>query len=278
MRKEVSADVRNSPMPGLKMSSKCVESLHSLNPLLRLARESGSEVSDEDPSPAVESESEASISDVEEAPATTQPYMALLQSLTKDSASSAPPRAKRRKLDHQSKKDQVPSTVGEEEQESDAEDRDVDLVDEPVEELGSEIDLENDVDDDLPDATDPFESHFVNPDEAKYNIRFEGIRSNTYQSKQLEIYGWRVVRSIPGKDPEQASQPPTTIPGPSSLKLKHRLIGTMDKLRPTFDKLEQVLYPITFGYQDLLFCGRSVSNSDNLRRMACLHAVNHVFK
>lgn len=204
--------------------------------------------------------------------------MALMQSLTKDSASSAPPTAKRRKLDHQPKKDQEPSTIGEEKQESDAEDRDVDLVDEPEEELGNEIELENDVDDDLLDATDPFESHFVNPDHAKYNIRLEGTRSNAYQLKQSELNGWRIVSSIPGQDPDQSIRPLTTIPGPSSLKLKHRLIGTMDKLRPTFDKLEQVLYPITFGYQDLLFCGRSVSNSDNLRRMACLHAVNHVFK
>lgn len=166
----------------------------------------------------------------------------------------------------------------EEKQEEDAEDRDVDLVDEPEEEPGNEIDPENDVDDDLPDETDPFESHFVNPDSAKYNIRLEGIQSNAYQPKQLEINGWRIVSSIPGQDPDQTSQPLTTIPGPSSLKLKHRLIGTMNKLRPAFDKLEQVLYPITFGYQDLLLCGRSASNSDSLRRMASLHAVNHIFK
>ncbi|KAI1112208.1 DUF1253-domain-containing protein [Nemania sp. NC0429] len=248
------------------------------NARLEDVEESGSEVSDEAPSSAVESESEASISDVEEAPATNQPYMALMQSLTKDSASSAPPSAKRRKLDHQPKRDQVPSTVEEEKQESDAEDRDVDLVDEPEEEPGNEIDLEHDVDDDVPDETDPFESHFVNPDGTKLNIRLDGIRSNAYQPKQSEINGWRIISSIPSEDPDQASQPLTTIAGPSSLKLKHRLVGTMDKLRPTFDKLEQVLYPITFGYQDLLFCGRSASNSDDLRRMACLHAVNHVFK
>ncbi|KAI0407654.1 hypothetical protein F4802DRAFT_552793 [Xylaria palmicola] len=205
--------------------------------------------------------------------------MALMQSLTKDSASSAAPSAKRRKLDHQPAKDEVPPTVEEKEESSDDEERDVDLVDEPEEEPPNEVDLEDDEgDDDVPDATDPFETHFVSPDSAEYNTRLKGIQSNSYQPKQVERNGWRVFTSTPGQDSDQTSQPPASLPGSSSLKLKHRLVGTANKLRPTFDKLEQVLYPITFGYQDLLFCGRSPDNSDSLRRMACLHAVNHVFK
>ncbi|KAI0456946.1 hypothetical protein F5B21DRAFT_119678 [Xylaria acuta] len=205
--------------------------------------------------------------------------MALMQSLAKDSASSAAPSAKRRKLDHQPPQDEVPSAVDEKKEPSDDEERDVDLVEEPEEEPANEVDPDEDGDDDdIPDATDPFETHFVNPDSAEYNTRFKGIQSNVYQAKQMEKNGWRIVRSIPGHDSDQTRQPPTTLSGSSNLKLKHRLIEIANKLRPTFDKLEQVLYPITFGYQDLLFCGRSANNSENLRRMACLHAVNHVFK
>ncbi|KAI0912284.1 DUF1253-domain-containing protein [Ustulina deusta] len=253
------------------------------NTRLEDVEESGSEISDEAPASDVEYDTEASISDVEETPATTQPYIALMQSLAKDSASSAPPTAKRRKLDHQPRKEEVPSTVEEEKGElSDDEERDVDLVEEPEEEPADEIDLEHDDDgdddDDISDTTDPFETHFVNPDSTEYNTRLRAILSNVYQPKQQEKNGWRTFRSIPGQNPDQTNQPPATLPGPSGLKLKHRLIETTIKLRPTFDKLEQVLYPITFGYQDLLFCGRSTSNSENLRRMTCLHAVNHVFK
>ncbi|KAI0479629.1 DUF1253-domain-containing protein [Xylaria cf. heliscus] len=250
------------------------------NARLEDVEESGSEVSDEAPSSDVESESEAdSTSDVEESPTITQPYMALMQSLAKDSALSAPPSAKRRKLDHQTPQDEMPSVVDENEEPSDDGERDVDLVEEPEEEPVNEVDLEDDDDDDdIPDATDPFETHFVNPDSAEYNTRLKGIQSNVYQPKQMEKNGWRIVRSIPGHDSDPTRQPPTTLPGSSVLKLKHRLIETANKLRPTFDKLEQVLYPITFGYQDLLFCGRNANNSENLRRMACLHAVNHVFK
>lgn len=223
----------------------------------------------------------ASGSDTEEKPAANQPYLALLESLTKDSVSSSAPSAKRRKLDHEPKQQQIPAPVQEEEDiNSGDEQEDIDHVEEPEEGPGHEdeqVDEDSD-DDDIPDASDPFETHFVNPDSIEYNIRLKGIQSNTHQSKQLEKNSWRVLRSIPGPESDRTNQQLTTFQGPSSLKLKHRLIETSQKQRPTFDKLEQVLYPVTFGYQDLLFCGRNANNSENLRRMACLHAVNHVFK
>ncbi|KAI1824575.1 DUF1253-domain-containing protein [Xylaria intraflava] len=245
---------------------------------LENVEESNSEMSDE-ASPESESESDASISDTEETPATAQPYMALMQSLAKDSASSVRPSAKRRKLDHQPLDDGAPSTLEQEREAPSADEtHDVDLVEEPEEIPNDEAEIgDGDDDDDVPDATDPFETHFVNPDSVEYNTRLKGIQSNAYELKQLEKNGWRFARGIPGQGSDQTSQLPI-FSGPSNLKLKHRLIQTTNKLRPTFDTLEQVLYPITFGYQDLLFCGRNVSNSDNLRRMACLHAVNHVFK
>ncbi|KAI0434296.1 DUF1253-domain-containing protein [Xylaria sp. FL1042] len=251
------------------------------NTRLEDVEESDSEISDEAPESDVEDDTDASISDAGETPATTQPYLALMQSLAKDSLSNAAPTAKRRKLDHQPPKQEVPATVEEERGElPDDKEQDVDQVEEPEEEPANEVDLGSDEedDDDIPDTTDPFETHFVNPDSTEYSVRLKGTQSNAYQTKQLERNGWRTFTSTPGQGIDETSQPPTTLPGPSGLKLKHRLIETANKLRPTFDKLEQVLYPITFGYQDLLFCGRSPSNSENLRRMACLHSVNHVFK
>lgn len=206
-----------------------------------------------------------------------------MESLAKDSASSAAPTAKRRKLGHSVSKQEAPSKA-EVEKEADpgGEERDVDLVEEPEEEPSNEVELEDQDDDeddeDIPDAEDPFETHFVNPDNAEYNVRLKGVVSNIHQTKQLERNGWRIFKSIPGHAPDQKSQPPATLSGSSDLKLKHRLIEISNKLCPTFNKLEQILYPITFGYQDLLFCGRSTSNSENLRRMTCLHAINHVFK
>lgn len=207
--------------------------------------------------------------------ASKRPYLALMQSLAKDSA----PQAKRRKLAHKSEESRPKSKSEPEpdiEPASEDEDRDIDHVEEPEE--GPEADIEIDIhDDNEDDTTDPFETHFANPDQDMLKKSLKAIDSGEYTQTQHEQNGWKIVRNLPGKDLPQTKEP-AIISGPSSLKLKHRLVATANKLRPTFDKLEQVLYPLVFGYQDLLFCGRNVKNAENLRRMACLHAVNHIFK
>ncbi|CAJ2502568.1 Uu.00g099620.m01.CDS01 [Anthostomella pinea] len=252
----------------------------------RLAQieESDSEGSDEGSPSEEEPESEASESDEDEVQPTQKPYLALMESLAKES--SAAHSAKRRKLDHQPKKSQAasnaepdegsPSDDGDEET---AEQQDVDRVEDPEEEPDEGIVIgEDDGEEEIPDASDPFETHFVTPDESEFIKRLKGIQSDDYQPRQNEQNGWRLTTSIPGKDSSQTMRLPTTIPGPSALKLKQRLVESANKKRPNFDKLEQILYPLAFGYHDLLFCGRNVKNAESLRRMACLHAVNHIFK
>ncbi|KAI5923158.1 hypothetical protein F4810DRAFT_670589 [Camillea tinctor] len=250
--------------------------------------ESDSDVSmDAPPSEEEDHGSEISGSEDEEPQPAQRPYLALMQSLAKD-AKDAAPSAKRRKMDHQlkqskSKKQPEPEPVPEPEAAaSDEEERDVDLVEEPEEGPNDEIvtdeDDNEDDEDDIPDSSDPFETHFVNPDQDILARRLKSAKENDYQSKQFEKNGWKLVMNIPGKDAEQSISPPTTLSGPSNLKLKQKLAETSSKKKAAFDKLEQVLYPLAFSYQDLLFCGRTVKNAENLRRMACLHAVNHVFK
>ncbi|KAI0017681.1 DUF1253-domain-containing protein [Xylariomycetidae sp. FL0641] len=229
-----------------------------------------------------EYESEGSQSEDEPKQAANRPYLALMQSFAKEKDTT--PSAKRRKLDHKSKKNQSSSKAEPEQEapsdEEDEEGRDVDVVEEPEE--GPEDDVvpeeEEDDEDEVPDSTDPFETHFVNPNMDEFNRRLKCIEARDYKPRQFEQDGWRFTMGMPGEEAAKSLRPPTTVPGPSSLKLKHRLVETAEKRRPTFDKTEQILYPITFGYQDLLFCGRTVKNAENLRRMSCLHAVNHVFK
>ncbi|KAI0601478.1 hypothetical protein F4775DRAFT_396418 [Biscogniauxia sp. FL1348] len=215
----------------------------------------------------------------EETQPAQRPYLALMQSLSKDAA----PTAKRRKVDHQpreSKSKRLPEPEPEPEAAaSDEEERDVDLVEEPEEGPDDEMAMDDEDDeDDMPDSSDPFETHFVNPDPDTLAKRIKSAQDNDYQSKKSEKNGWKLVTNIPEKDVDQSIPPSTTLSGLSSLKLKQKLAETASKKKTTFDKLEQVLYPLTFSYQDLLFCGRTVKNAESLRRMACLHAVNHVFK
>ncbi|KAF3057984.1 U3 small nucleolar RNA-associated protein 25 [Daldinia childiae] len=222
------------------------------------------------------SENEGSGSEDEQEQATSRPYFALMQSLSKEPSA---PSAKRRKLDTQSeevkssKLNQKEATTTEEDEE-----RDVDHVEEAEEGPDNEIEMDDDDDEDVPDSSDPFETHFVNPDQNEVQKRIKAIQNNEYSQSHSEKNNWRLIRNFPGKDIAQPAALPPPIPGPSSLNLKHRLAETANRKRPTFDKLEQVLYPLTFAYNDILFCGRTARNAESLRRMACLHSVNHVFK
>ncbi|KAI0842664.1 DUF1253-domain-containing protein [Hypoxylon sp. FL0890] len=237
------------------------------------------EASEEEQPPSdEESEIDGSASEGEPDQATSRPYFALMQSLSKESSA---PHAKRRKLEHKSeepksstKPEQAQAATIEEDGE---EERDIDQVEEAEEEPEDEIVLDDD-DEDIPDSSDPFETHFVSPDQDILQKRLMAIQANEVSQSNSVQNGWRLIRNLPGKDSSQSTPLPPSISGPSSLKLKNRLVETASRKRPTFDKLEQVLYPLTFAYNDILFCGRTTRNAENLRRMACLHSVNHVFK
>ncbi|KAI1105082.1 DUF1253-domain-containing protein [Jackrogersella minutella] len=223
------------------------------------------------------SENEESGSEDGQEQATDRPYFALMQSLSKESSA---PNAKRRKLDYQP--EEVKSNTKIEQQEFAAvdedEERDVDLAEEAEEEPDDEVVVDDDDDDDIPDSSDPFETHFVSPNQDVLRRRLKAIKAHEYAQSHTEQNAWRLIRNLPGKDPAQPAPLPAPISGPSSLKLKHKLVEIASQKRPTFDNLEQVLYPLTFAYNDVLFCGRTTKNAENLRRMACLHGVNHIFK
>ncbi|KAH9892334.1 hypothetical protein F4778DRAFT_795233 [Xylariomycetidae sp. FL2044] len=242
--------------------------------------ESETEISEEEvPSEDGIEKEESEDSDDEEAQTSKRPYLALMQSLARASSKPSAPKAKRRKLEHEPEKSQ-PLAKPEPEAVLDAEEQDVDRVEEPEEgpDDGIVADNDDDEEEEVLDMSDPFETHFDNPDPEELEKRLKAIESNEYRTQQSEVNGWKIIRDDPGKDSSPLTRLPTTISGPANLKLKHKLIETATKKRSTFDQLEQVLYPITFGYQDLLFCGRNANNAESLRRMACLHAVNHIFK
>lgn len=218
-------------------------------------------------------EEEDDSEDEEQQVAPNKSYMALMAGLAKQSA----PNNKRRKLSHQNA---VERPSKRQEVESESEDNDVDVEEEPEEGPDAEITLEDEDDDDeddVPDTSDPFETHFSIPDEDQVSKRIKAVQVNEYSVSQVELNGLRLTRSVPGKAPGDSERLLSLMPDTSALKLKKKLRETAAK-KPALDKLEQVLYPITFGYNDLLFCNRTPKNAGKLRRMACLHAVNHIFK
>lgn len=201
---------------------------------------------------------------------TVKPYAALLQSLAAD----APP-AKRRKMDTGS----APVEDGSDEDEDMEELAHVDEVEE--EEEGPETAIDGTLDDDTDeeeeeDLSDPFEAHFANPDDNVLARRLKNLKKGVMTQKKELVKIGRAVVAVPEADEQMDF--PAPISTPAGLKLKQKLAGPISKQRSKFDDLESTTAGALFNYKDVLYCERHPSNSERLRRLACLHAVNHVYK
>jgi U3 small nucleolar RNA-associated protein 25 len=237
-------------------------------------RRSDEESDSEDYSDESASEEEASDEDISDdddivEASAVKPYAALLQSLTADSA----PAAKRRKLDTSSGQQVAQDSEDEEEEITN-----VDDVEE--EEEGPETAVEGALDeDDDEDASDPFEANFANPDSNVLSRRLNNLKNGIWSLKKIAVKNvGKAVVAVPEKDaPEQATLP-AAINGPAGLVLKKKLIDPVTKQRDSFNPLEQNMAASIFNYRDILFCDRTAANAENLRRLTCLHAINHIFK
>ncbi|KAL2071587.1 hypothetical protein VTL71DRAFT_12822 [Oculimacula yallundae] len=231
------------------------------------AENSDSEVSSEE-----EDVSEVESSDEEDEPApVVRSYASLMQGFTTEAA----PQAKRRKLEHVSQ----PLPIDEdEEQDLNANLDDDDQVEEPEE--GPETAIEGilEDEDEFEYSSDPFEAHFAVPDDNVLARRLKALELNQWSTQKIlnPILGKAVV-GLPEKE-ESKTATPATISSSGDLKLKQKLAKAMAEQKPTFDPLEKAIAPLIFGYQDVFYCERNTTKSESLRRLTCLHAVNHVFK
>jgi U3 small nucleolar RNA-associated protein 25 len=244
------------------------------NILTRIFRESEDEENESGSEPEEDVSGEEGSEDEDDKDA-SRPYMKLIKSFTEGSDRS---NTKRRKLDHS---DGPQTTSNEDKLAGDDEGgpEDVDLVEEPEEDPGEML-TEGylDDEDDQPDTSDPFETHFANPDEASVSKNVKASEKDEWATKRFASKGLRIVGSVPKTGDEDEISLPSPISGPSALKLKRRLQVSIEKKRPKFDTVEQTLAPHVSGYDDVLYCNRSAVNGESIRRLACLHAVNHVFK
>ncbi|PVH85347.1 U3 small nucleolar RNA-associated protein 25 [Cadophora sp. DSE1049] len=232
------------------------------------AEKSDSEESSED-----EEASDVELSDEEDESApVVRSYASLMQSF----AAEAGPQAKRRKLDHVAELVQL----DDDEENLNAKIDDADQVEEPEEgpETATEGALEDEDEDESEDSSDPFEVHFAAPDDNVLAQRLKALELNQWTSQKLALpkLGKSLI-SLPGKDVSKTAVP-VPVSSPSELNLKQRLARAMAEQKPTFDLLEKSIAPLIFGYQDLFYCERNTAKSESLRRLTCLHAINHVFK
>lgn len=213
--------------------------------------------------------------------AATRPYLTLIKSLTEEIDG---PQAKRRKLDHKKQLNEGRDFSGDEPKSTENEvAEDVDFVEEPEEAADEQNDQgafdEEDEDDEKEDTSDPFESHFGTYDETSITRRLKAIEDAKWTNKKVATRGTRTVLSGPdtGDESDQISIP-APISDPSTLSLKHRLKESLESKKTKFDAVEQSVVPYMFGYRDILYCNRNLHNGKSVRRLTCLHALNHVFK
>lgn len=240
--------------------------------LIQLYREESSGSEDESMDDVDSAEEEGS-EDEEEAPQ-VRPYMALLQGFTDNSA----PQAKRRKLDHSRSDAAVskPTAAPEDESESEEDEKDIDQVDEPEEPANDlEEQPEDDSSDDEEGSSDPFDVHFAHADEAHSSTAVKTIKDENWTTRRAMVNSWRGTFMDPG--PELA-RVPQAVSSLEDLHLKQKLKESASKKMSNLSDAEKHLMPLVFGYNDVLHCDRTIKESDALRRMVCLHALNHVFK
>ena len=207
--------------------------------------------------------------------ATKRPYADLMQSLLAGSG----PAGKRRKLAAAEPKRPVTEAPRDDVDRSEGSAIDVDKVDEPEEPaLETDAELVLDEADEVTDRSDPFESHFAEPDDQAVSGRIKAMQKGQWKRKDQVVQGFKVLQFVPLGAEGAELACPEAIPSPQELKLKRRLATTMSSKWTKFNAVESVISPYLFQYYDLLFCERTLENAKSMRRAACLHAVNHVFK
>lgn len=221
---------------------------------------------------AQQDSSASSSSDEEDVHASTvQPYNALLLSLNGNEQRSEPQRKRRKISDNQDLR------------EVEVLDEEVDPTEEPEshDDSGAEA-LESDMEnaDQLGEIHDPFMKHFGRPDDDnELERKIQAVKENKWSTMEpMKIQKWSYTLKIPqvsGSDPEPRSP---TVSALNELTLKQKLRETSGKLMPPLDKLSGNLAFNLFNYHDILFPHRTLDNSEILRKLACLHAINHVFK
>lgn len=243
---------------------------------------------DSEPEPEAEDEDESMSeddgqdSDEESGPAKkTRAYNTLLQTFQQSSHKEGPQRKRRRVEVEDSQEPEEKADSEEDEDQSvqgsdAAPDADADGEDEDDEALDDEDDLvENDDEDE--DAEDPFELHFAHPDDNELQKRLKSLSSNQWRTEKTKAADdATVVLSFPTADDQSAARKP--VKSPKQLKLKQRLAEAAQKHVPEFSPLEQSIAPYIFNYQDLLCGARDIENAASLRRLASLHALNHIYK
>ena len=206
-----------------------------------------------------------SYSDDEDAPREiVKPYSALLQSLSAHRGEPLP------------KKPRVETT--EVVSEPGIPEKDVDYVEEleEVEDFGIDG---AEVADDLQDDYDPFLKHFAPSETTELSQGIDDVKKDNWATIiHGSKFGGGYTFKVPQVSSSVLSHGSRVVLDTDDLQLKQKLHEPAKKVLPSLDRLIGSLTSSIFNYRDVLFPQRNLKNAEILRKITCLHALNHVFK
>ncbi|CAD6570824.1 MAG: rRNA-binding ribosome biosynthesis protein utp25 [Alectoria sarmentosa] len=193
-----------------------------------------------------------------------KPYSALLQSL---SADSGEPLRKKRKVEHTEVSLEVETPWNE-----------VDQVEEPGEVENSAVDDAEDADL-LEDDYDPFLKHFAEHKDTELSRGIQDVKNDTWAMRvsDSKLEGGYLMK-VPQVSNSALAHGSSIVPNTDNLLLKQKLQGPAKKSFPPLDRLTGSFASSVFNYRDVLFPQRTLRNAETLRKLTCLHALNHIFK
>ena len=193
-----------------------------------------------------------------------KPYSALLQSL---SASRGEPLPKKRRVE-------TSEVVLEPETPKDDADQVEEL--EEVEDLGMD---DADDADDLHDDYDPFLKHFAQIENTEFSLGIQDVKNDNWASRTFDskLEGGYLIK-VPQVSHSDIGHRSSVLLDIDDLQLKQKLQEPAKKAMPSLDTAVGSLTSSMFNYKDVLYPQRSLGNAETLRKLTCLHALNHVFK
>ena len=209
-----------------------------------------------------------------------KPFNALLQSFA--ATSRGEPAPKKRRLIGQEKERQIPelpqasaepiASIQEdaldvlEDIEDTAQDGNVDPDSVSDDEMGTESNL------------DAFAAHYEDQDEAHLQRKIKSIEGRSWSTiKGFPSSGWKSMEFFPCDEEGNRSSNPHRV-SLKQFRPKNKLQQAADGILPSLTGVDAWIGETILNYQDLLFTDRNSTNASNIKKVVCLHVLNHIFK
>ncbi|KAF2673868.1 DUF1253-domain-containing protein [Microthyrium microscopicum] len=126
--------------------------------------------------------------------------------------------------------------------------------------------------------SDPFDSHFDQPQSHGLEQRLAALKEGGWSNSKQSFGEGHSNFYVPKGQDEHFEQSANQKSLVANAAIKKKLQSAAKSLFQSLDPSELSLASSIFRYSDVLFGGRTVDNASTVRNMTCLHAMNHVFK